>query len=166
MPGAPRHYRLGIHEGLDFYGHTAGVVVNRRTPVKAVADGIVVRALVDYEPPTPVQAAGWSEESHQLGYTPDAVLDGYRGMQVWVEHSGGLVSRYAHLGSIADGIVQGARVVQGQFLGTVGNSGTPASVSSQTADVHLHMELWLGDHYIGQYLRPIETREWLGRILQ
>ena len=38
MPGAPRHYRLGVHEGIDFYGHTVGVAVNQRTPVQAVAD--------------------------------------------------------------------------------------------------------------------------------
>jgi hypothetical protein len=54
----------------------------------------------------------------------------------------------------------------GQVIATVGNSGTPASVYSETDDVHLHLELWLGDHYIGQFLRPIEAREWLERILR
>ncbi len=166
MPGAPRHYRLGVHEGMDFYGHTVGVTVNRQTAVRAVADGIVIRALVDYQPLTAAQSQAWQNRSLSLGYTPEEVLDGYRGRQVWIDHGQGLVSRYAHLGSIAPGIAEGTRVSRGQLIATVGNSGTPGSVSSQTYDVHLHLELWIGDHYVGQFLRPIEAREWLDRILQ
>ena len=166
MPGAPRHYRLGVHEGIDFYGNTVGVAVNRSTPVRAVADGIVVRALTDYEPLTAEQADAWAARSRSLGYTPPEVLDGYRGMQVWIDHGDEVVSRYAHLGSIEPGIEEGAAVTRGQVIGTVGNSGTPGSVSSQTYDVHLHLELWVGDHYVGQFLRPIEAREWLERILR
>jgi len=166
MPGAPRHYRLGVHEGLDFYSHTVGVPVNRKTLVRAVADGVVIRALVDYQPLTAAQAEAWYTLCHNVGYTPDEVLDGYRGRQVWIDHGGGLVSRYAHLGRIADGIVLGATVLQGQPIATAGNSGTPGSVDSQTYDVHLHLELWLGDHYVGQFLRPIEAREWVERILR
>jgi murein DD-endopeptidase MepM/ murein hydrolase activator NlpD len=102
-------------------------------------------------------------------------LDGYRGRQVWIDHGNGLVSRYAHLSSIEPGIVEGAKVTKGQVIARVGNSGTPSSVSSETEEVHLHLELWLGkpsagssgqSHYIGQFLRPIETREWLERILR
>ncbi len=166
MPGAPRHYRLGVHEGIDFYGHTVGVAVNRRTPVQAVADGEILRAMVDYQAPTAAQVDAWSAQSRALGYTPPDVLDGYRGQQVWIDHGGGLVSRYAHLGSIASDVKEGASVVEGQPIATVGNSGTPASVRSQTEDVHLHLELWLGDNFVGQFLRPIEAREWLERILR
>ena len=166
MPGAPRHYRLGVHEGLDFYSHTVGVPVNRRTPVRAVADGTVIRALVDYQPVTASQAEDWYTQSRSLGYTPPEVLDGYRGMQVWIDHGDGLVSRYAHLGDIVPGIVEGTAVTQGQVIATVGNSGTPGSLQSETNDVHLHLELWLGDHFVGQFLRPIEAREWLEKILR
>jgi murein DD-endopeptidase MepM/ murein hydrolase activator NlpD len=166
MPGAPRHYRLGVHEGIDFYGNTVGVPVNRRTPVRAVADGVVVRALVDYEPITAAQADAWAAQSKSLGYTPPEVLDGYRGMQVWIDHGGGVVSRYAHLGGIETGIIEGTEVTRGQVIATVGNSGTPGSLHSQTYDVHLHLELWVGDHFVGQFLRPIEAREWLERILR
>ncbi len=165
MPGAPRHYRLGVHEGIDFYGHTVGVTVNRQTVVRAVADGVVTRALVDYQPLTPDEAQRWQDRCLSLGYTPEEVLDGYRGQQVWIDHGGGLVSRYAHLGSIAPGVVEGTPVSQGQIIGTVGNSGTPGSLRSQTYDVHLHLELWIGDHYVGQFLRPIEAREALARLL-
>ena len=166
MPGAPRHYRLGVHEGIDVYGHTAGVGVDRSTEVRAVAGGTVVRALTEYEPLTAAQAGAWAARSQSLGYTPPEVLDGYRGMQVWIDHGDDMVSRYAHLGSIAQGIVEGAPVTRGQVIGTVGNSGTPGSVQSQTYDVHLHFELWVDGHYIGQFLRPIEAREWLERILR
>jgi murein DD-endopeptidase MepM/ murein hydrolase activator NlpD len=165
MPGAPRHYRLGVHEGMDFYGHTVGVTINRRTEVRAVADGVVIRALVDYQPLTAAQADAWQRQCLSLGYTPDEVLDGYRGRQVWIDHGDGLVSRYAHLSGIAPGIVEGAHVSQGQVIATVGNSGTPGSIGSRTYDVHLHLELWLGEHYVGQFLRPIEARELLGSVL-
>ncbi|MGD8792048.1 MAG: peptidoglycan DD-metalloendopeptidase family protein, partial [Anaerolineae bacterium] len=163
MPGAPRHYRLGVHEGIDFYGHTVGVTVKRGTPVRAVADGVVVRALVDYQPLTAAQAEAWQAESVRQGYTPAEVLDGYRGRQVWIDHGDGLVSRYAHLDGIEPGIVEGAAVRQGQMIATVGNSGTPNSLSSDTYDAHLHLELWIGEHFAGQFLRPIEAREWLER---
>ena len=165
-PGAPRHYRLGVHEGSDFYTSTAGVTVNRSTEVRAVADGLVVRAMVDYTPLTSAQAQAWAAEWQRLGYTPPEVLDGYRGQQVWIEHEGGLVSRYAHLGSIAAGIKVGISVKRGQTIGTVGNSGTPESLNGPNGEVHLHLELWLGDHYVGQFMRPIETREWMEKILQ
>ena len=84
---------------------------------------------------------------------------------------------------IEPGVVEGASVRQGQVIGTVGNSGTPASVSSKTSEVHLHMELWVGDptagsfesasdggsapsHFVGRFLRPIEARVWLEKILR
>ena len=28
-----------------------------------------------------------------------------------------------------------------------------------TEDAHLHFELWVDGHYLGQFLRPIEVRE-------
>ena len=87
-------------------------------------------------------------------------------MQVWIDHGDEVVSRYAHLGSIAQDIEEGAAVARGQVIGTVGNSGTPGSVQSETYDVHLHFELWVNGHHIGQFLRPIEAREWLERILR
>ena len=58
------------------------------------------------------------------------------------------------------------RVTQGQAIATAGNSGTPGSLTSETYDVHLHLELWIGDHYVGQFLRPVEARTWLERILR
>ena len=166
MPGSPRHYRLGVHQGIDFYTGTSGVTIDKRTPVHAVAAGKVIRALLDYQPLTLSQARAWAAEVADLGYTPSDVLDGYRGRQVWIEHGNGLVSHYAHLSAIATGIVVGASVEQGQVIGLVGNSGTPESVGNPTGELHLHLELWAGENYIGQYLRPIEAREWIEGILR
>lgn len=172
MPGAPRHYRLGVHEGMDWYSQTVAVRVNRQTPVLAVADGVVIRADLEYVSPTAPEMDAWLDQSRAMGTTPEDVLDGFRGRQVWVEHADGLISRYVHLAAIADDIVVGEPVNRGQVLARVGNSGTPASLEGPNGDVHLHLELWLAGeegepaYYIGQFLRPIETRVWLERLVR
>ncbi len=158
MPGAPRHYRLGVHQGSDFYWA-------RGTQIAAVADGTVIRAMHDYVPPFPAAYYNWRVQSHELGYTSDEALDFYRGRQVWIEHDNGLISRYVHLSAIDYRITEGERVERGQPVGLVGNSGSPASLESETEDAHLHFELWRGEYYIGQFLRPIEAREWIEGIL-
>lgn len=152
MPGAPRHYRLGVHEGVDFYW-SAG------TAVRAVADGVVIRAMHDYEEPNEKSFDEIREEIKQLGYSPEGFLDFYRGRQVWIEHADGTIARYAHLSEIEAEIVEGTAVSQGQTIGKIGNSGSPASVNGPEEDAHLHFELWLNGHYLGQFLRPIEVRE-------
>jgi murein DD-endopeptidase MepM/ murein hydrolase activator NlpD len=158
MPGAPRHYRLGVHQGLDFYWQPG-------TKILAAADGVVIRADLDYVPPTAAQLAAWWNESQESGFTTSDTLDNYLGQQVWIQHGEGLVTRYAHLRTIAPGIAQGTQVSRGQVVGEVGNSGSPASLESDRADAHLHFELWLKDTFLGQFMRPIETREWVERIL-
>lgn len=158
MPGAPRHYRLGVHEGIDFYWRPG-------TAVHAVADGVVIRATLDYMAPTEAEFAAMRATAQQAGVTPAAALDFYRGRQVWIEHANGLVSRYVHLSEIAPGITEGAAVAQGQRVGAVGNSGSPASQTSETTDAHLHLELWQGASYAGQFLRPIETRRLWQQLL-
>jgi len=87
------------------------------------------------------------------------------GRQIWIEHEPGIVTRYAHLRSIEPGITLGTAVSRGQVIGEVGNSGSPASLESEFSDAHLHFELWIGDSFLGKNLRPIETRDWIERIL-
>ncbi len=157
MPGAPRHYRYGVHEGVDFYW-------GRGTAVQAIADGIVVRVTGEGKRPSATDFTQARTQSQQLGYTSPEALDLYRGIQVWIQHNDGTTSRYAHLSKIALPIIEGASVTQGQLLGEVGNSGSPSSLDSETADAHLHFELWQESHYLGQYLRPIETRDILGSL--
>jgi murein DD-endopeptidase MepM/ murein hydrolase activator NlpD len=47
------------------------------------------------------------------------------------------------------------------MIGYVGNSGTPASYYDQGSEIHLHLEIRIGQGYLGQYLRPIEVKRWL-----
>jgi hypothetical protein len=157
MPGAPRHYRLGVHEGLDFYWALG-------TTVRAPADGIVVRAMHDYVPASDDEIEHWRTLSWGAGYTPQDALDAFRGRQVWIEHQDGTISRYAHLDTIEPDVVVGAAVQRGQSIGTIGNSGSPGSIVSEDEDAHLHFELWLDNQYLGQYLSPIDIREWLEMI--
>ncbi|MCA9931272.1 MAG: peptidoglycan DD-metalloendopeptidase family protein [Anaerolineales bacterium] len=159
MPGAPRHYRLGVHQGLDFYWRPG-------TAVYAVADGVVVRAMHDYEPLTSEQLDQLRVETKTLGFTSSTAIDLYRGRQVWIQHPDGIVSRYIHLSSIVPEIIEGASVVQGQQIGAVGNSGSPASLQSKSVDSHLHFELWWQDTYLGQFFRPVETRQLIETIFQ
>ena len=49
LPGAPRDYRNGIHEGVDFYPGWACAEIVLGTPVLAVGEGRVIRADWDYE---------------------------------------------------------------------------------------------------------------------
>ena len=153
MPGAPRHYRLGVHEGLDFYWRTG-------TPLVAIADGIVVRVDLMYETPPSSDFDFWEEETAQLGKTSDSALNFYRGRQVWIEHQDGIIIRYAHLSAIAPELELGDFVQKGQFIGEIGNSGSPAHQSvDPNADAHLHIEIWMDEMYLGQYLRPVESWE-------
>ena len=159
MPGAPRHYRLGVHHGLDFYWQPG-------TDVVAAGDGVVMWADVDYVPPTAFDLGAWYNDTQARGYTTDEILNLYLGRQVWIEHENGVITRYAHLSALAPGIAPGIAVTRGQKIGEVGNSGSPASLVSAAEDAHLHFEMWLGeDNYLGQYLRPIETRWWVEQML-
>ena len=147
LPGAPRHYRYGVHQGTDFY-----IWPDR-------ADG-------DYENPTKSQMDEWLVTCREKGYTPEDVLDGLRGRQVWLDHGDGLITRHAHLSSIADGLKVGDDVAQGQVIGTVGNSGTPESLYNAEGGLHLHFEIWLDDRYVGRYLSTVEIRRVLSKILR
>lgn len=89
--GMRRHPILGTmraHQGTD-YGAAAG------TPIRAIGDGIVVRA-------------GWH--------------NGY-GNVVDIRHAKGYVSRYGHMRGFASGIHAGARVSREQTIGYVGSTG-------------------------------------------
>ena len=138
MPNAPRDFRAGWHEGIDF-------PAERGTPVHAVASGTVVRIDHDF--------MDWSREEEEialyaaveLGYTPSSTLDRIRGRQVWVDHGNGIVSRYAHLDDVAK-LQVGAKVEAGTVVGFVGSTGYPEG------GPHLHLEIRLGSSYLGDGL--------------
>jgi murein DD-endopeptidase MepM/ murein hydrolase activator NlpD len=135
MPGAPRDYRAGMHEGIDFPA-PAG------TPVLAAAAGTVVRVDASF--------LDWDRQQQELalydavvlGYTPAATLDRVRGRQVWIDHGKGVVTRYAHLSAV-EPLALGQKVEAGTPIGAVGSSGYPQG------GPHLHFEVRVGDDFYG-----------------
>ena len=158
MPNAPREYRNGFHEGIDWYGGLACAHVTGGTPVMAMHRGIVIRADLDYVEITIEQINEFSRRTAEQGYTDEPTLDIYRGRQIWIDHGNGVVTRYAHLREIAEGIEEGVEVEQGQVIGAVGESGTPEAITAPGTELHLHAEVRIGDSFLGDELPPGEVR--------
>ena len=158
MPNAPREYRFGVHEGVDFYPGRACADIERGMPVMAAKTGIVIRADVDYKDITQEEMDELLGSSAQQGFTDPATLDRLRGRQVWIDHGSGVVTRYCHLLAVEPGIAKDVAVAAGQVVGRVGNSGTPESVSDPTMENHLHFEIRVGDSFLGQGLSVAEMR--------
>ena len=158
MPNAPRTYRNGTHEGIDFYAVDNCTAIARGTQVLAAFDGKVVRADLAYTDLTQAE-----NDRFSLNPNTDAALDSFRGRQVWVDHGvdatgQAIITRYAHLSGIAPGINVGMDVVKGQLIAFVGNSGTPESISNPSSEMHLHWELRVGDSYLGRALPAVQVR--------
>jgi murein DD-endopeptidase MepM/ murein hydrolase activator NlpD len=158
MPNAPRAYRNGVHEGVDFYHGDVCVPIARGTPVLAMYRGVVVRADHDYEDITLDQVHELAAKTAAQGYTDPESLDIYRGRQVWIDHGNGVLTRYAHLDSIDPAIDVGVEVRAGQVIAYVGESGTPESVTAPGSEYHLHAEIWIGDTFLGKDLPADEVR--------
>lgn len=155
LPGAPRAYRNGTHEGFDFYDGTVSVEIAYGTPQRAAAAGVVIRADGDYVEHTPAEYEDLIARATGSLSTPPEVLDGLRGRQVWIRHPGGFVTRYAHLSGVAEDVVEGTRVAQGQVIGYTGNSGTIEAAEGRRDEPHPHVELWRGEEtYLGQDMEP------------
>lgn len=158
MPNAPREYRSGVHEGVDFYESDNCTKIGNGTPVMAAKDGVVIRADYGYHDLTQAELDA-ADQRIADGHANDFdVIDLFRGRQVWVDHGHGIVTRYAHLSGIADNIQVGAKVAQGETIAIVGDSGTPESLSSPGTELHLHFELRTGDRFLGEGLPPEEVR--------
>jgi len=137
LPGSPRVYRGGFHEGIDFplaFG----------MPVVAAKAGTIARIDHDYVEWSVEEQLAAEDEAFDLGYTPERTLDRLRGRQVWIDHGGGVLSRYAHLQSV-EPLAVGALVEAGAVIGRAGNSGTKAGP-------HLHVEVRIADTYLGEGL--------------
>jgi murein DD-endopeptidase MepM/ murein hydrolase activator NlpD len=158
MPNAPREYRAGIHEGVDFYaGHNCATVLEG-TPVLAAKAGTVVRADHGFVEMTEGQLNELLNRSKAQGFTDEEGLDRFRGRQVWVDHGQGTVTRYAHLSAIPTAIREGKAVQARDLIGYVGDSGTPEAVTDPGVEIHLHFEIRVGDTYLGAGLPPDQTR--------
>ena len=138
LPGAPRDYRGGIHEGIDFPAPNG-------TPVLAAASGTVARVDVSFLDWTREQQEIALYEALTLGYTPAATLDRIRGRQVWIDHGKGVITRYAHLSAV-EPLILGDKIEAGTLIGEVGSSGYPQG------GPHLHFEVRVGDDFYGDGL--------------
>ena len=144
LPNSPRTYRAGYHEGIDF-------PVKSGTPVLAARAGTIARIDTDFLDWTLAEEQTAFDTAVALGYTPAATLDRIRGRQVWIDHGGGIVTRYAHLSAVAP-LRMGDAVTQGQLIGAVGSSGYPEG------GPHLHFEIRVDDDFYGDGLPLAKLR--------
>ena len=153
LPGAERPYRKGIHQGLDFYAAESGGGITLGSPVQAAASGEIVRIDHDYEEPSIAELAALGEKCRELGKTPEDILDVFRGRQIWVKGDKGEILRYCHMNEVASGLKNGDYISAGQKVGTMGYSGT-----TEPERPHLHLEIWIEDHYLGEGMTVNQIR--------
>lgn len=166
LPGAPRNYRNGFHEGIDWYDFASGGGISTSTPVYAMGDGVVVRADHNYVEYRSAEVRNQDlKYTAELGLTPDYIIDRLRGRQVWVQYQGGVMNRFAHLHDIPASIQVGDKVDAETIIGYVGNSGTSDGVNENYEDgLHLHQDLLIFGEYFWRYLSEEEVIEVLERI--
>jgi len=170
LPNAARDYRNGIHRGIDFFA-------NWGSPVKAVADGIIVRSDNNYKEFSTDFLETMLMESAKVGDTPSDIFNSVLlGQAVIIDHGFELISGfrsitiYAHLSHIDKNIYQGAKVKAGQRLGLSGNTGMKESTQGSKAGAHLHWELILQqdkeEMFLGEGMPNPDLYEMLNRIFQ
>ena len=159
LPNAPRTYRYGIHQGVDFQCFTLG------HPAVAALDGRVVVAVGDYEDPDPDDRRLLLEIGSHLKATPPFTLLSLYGNYVVIDHGliddvGHVVTVYTHLEEVDPAIRVGLPIKAGQRVGEIGNRGTHAAANGDyDNDPHLHWELHINNVYLGAGLSMEETRQ-------
>ena len=154
LPNAPRAYRHGTHRGVDFY-------VNWGTPIRAVADGVIIRAEHGYQEMSADFRLDALGDAKILGRTPSDVFEHLLlGQAVYIDHGFDLVpgyrtvTIYAHMSHINSSITIGSTVRRGEIIGRSGNTGTKDSTLKKKTGAHLHWEMILqnkaGEYYLGQ----------------
>lgn len=164
--GAPREYRSGIHNGLDFNCGTTDHVV------RSAAAGQVIFVVNDYVNATPEDREAVLAQTVPAFDTPFWTLATLYGNFVVIDHAldagKRAVTIYAHLSDIDSQILPGALVDGGTPLGLVGNSGTStaaAGITNNDGSVHLHWELHINDRPIGYLESPADTQPLYEQIL-
>ena len=162
-PGAPRKYRSGIHKGLDIsqFLDSDGnkKFLKESSPIYAIGDGTVVRADLDYKPMTLREYEEITSYNQKNPVT--FVARDFGGRQVWIDHENGVMSSYNHMSEIAKEIQVGSKVKKGQIIGKVGNSGLKAEAMNTNEQIHLHLEIWVDGEFLGNDLKPKQTRKLL-----
>ena len=170
LPNAPRDYRNGVHKGIDFFA-------NWGTPVRAVAEGIVIRSDLFYEEVPAEFRESMLESSAKVGNTPSDIFNSILlGKAVFLDHGFDLVpgfrviSIYAHLSYIDKKIKPGYVMKSGEFMGKSGNTGMRESTLGSKSGSHLHWEMILqkdkDEIYLGRNLENPELFNMLTRIFE
>ena len=168
LPNAPRDYRSGTHRGIDFFA-------NWGTPVRAVADGIVIRSDLHYEEIPANFREKMLDASSKVGHTPSDIFNSLLlGKAVFVDHGFDLIlgfrtiSIYAHLSSIESEIKPGKVIARGDRLGNSGNTGMRESTLGSKAGAHLHWELILQKNkeeiYLGRNMKNPDLYNMLSEV--
>lgn len=158
LPGATRSYRNGYHQGMDWYGYSSGVTIDRTTEIFGMGEGVVVRSDHDYVGYTSAQ-----ERNEELMLaikskkTPEYILDRLRGRQVWVQYDNGVQARFAHLDRINSDLQVGDRVSADTLIGYVGNSGTSGEVKQDNSELHLHLDILIHGEFFWRNLSQDEV---------
>jgi len=165
--GAPRAYRSGTHNGLDFNCGTTD------HDIVAAADGEVLFVVDDYLDAITEDRDAVLANTVLASDTPFWTLAMLYGRFVVVAHhlpdtDDQIVTIYGHLSEVDPDIVTGRQVAAGTRLGAVGNTGTSAAASGildAHSSVHLHWELHINDRAVGYLGDPIENEDLYQRLL-
>jgi murein DD-endopeptidase MepM/ murein hydrolase activator NlpD len=152
LPGSPRDYRGGVHEGTDFPAADG-------TSVLAAASGTVARVDNNFVDWNAEEEDAALSEAFTLGFTPTATLDRIRGRQVWIDHGKGVMTRYAHLSAV-EPLVVGQKIEAGLLIGHVGSSGYPQG------GPHLHFEVRVGEDFYGDGLSGDDLLRAVSRLFR
>ena len=159
LPNAPRTYRYGVHQGVDFQCFTLG------HSAFAALDGRVVVVVGDYQDPDSGDRDLLLDIGSDLKATPPFTLLSLYGNYVVIDHGliddvGHVVTIYAHLEEVDPAIRVGLPIRAGQRVGEIGNRGTEAAANGDfDYDPHLHWELHINNLYLGAGLSAAETRQ-------
>jgi len=163
LPNALREYRSGSHHGIDF-------AIPLNGPIMAVSGGIIVRSNPTHSDVDIDTYNAFLETTQQLSKTPEDIYNYILlGKSIVIDHGYSIASNfrtisvYAHLSSIADGILPGAKVDKGQLIGFSGNTGTSSGSLRNEKGAHLHWELHFedksGKYFLGQNIPPELLKE-------
>lgn len=160
LPGAARSYRNGRHQGVDLYCPYG-------TPVLAAKDGWIIGAGADYHDLSKASRDRLLMIAKQLFSTPLEVTDILHGRRIILDHgvSDGrwVVTVYSHLSQV-ENLKPGTFLKRGTVIAYAGNSGTSQSGSVNGA--HLHFEIRVNDHYLGEGMSPQEAGKLYSAIMK
>lgn len=152
LPGAPRAYRGGQHEGIDLRTRPG-------TPVHAVADGFVLS--IEDEPSLPErrrnQLLAYCRRRHE---TPGEILSVLHGRKIVLCHrvagSELVTTSYSHLQGVDESLKPGSEVRRDQIIAWAGSTGTSHTYTAG-GWAELHFELHIDGKPVAVGLPPAEA---------